>query len=117
MGNALGQTKQQNQQNQPVYYDATSGQYYTETPKNNNPLLAAFAPGGVRTYLNGINNNFTNFTQPTATAVPTLADMFPSLYNNQSATSSDMAGLYGAGRFLTPAQGKETGGVLSNKTT
>lgn len=110
------------QQNQPVYYDAELGQYYTVTPKNNskfagmfgnqlpisayssNPLLAAFASSGIRTYLNGFNQNrMPNYGEIQTPVVPTIQDLFP-LMNNSAIMNSAMSQptqSSGAGRFIS----------------
>ena len=119
-------------QNQQVYYDAQTGQYYTETPSNsfratgtNNFANAALKMlrlnNNNRTYLTGINNNkIPEYALPTVNPIPTIAEMFPLMQGaTQQAISPDLVS-YGAGRFLTPAQAQATGGVLNstgNKTT
>lgn len=110
-------------QGNPVYYDNSSNQYYTETPKNNSPfaglfgnmipneafanykpsgdlfsdtLYSLFAPSGQRTYLNNFNQRQQAEQSPYQYADTSLSALFPS-------SNLVGAGLSGAGRFVSGA--------------
>lgn len=125
------------QQQSPVYYDQSTGQYYTQTPQNQfafsgspngsplnaslNSIQSMFGRGGERTYLNGFGQSKAPvYTEPTAGYVPTIAELFPLMQGTVQQASEPNMVSYGAGRFLSPAQASATGGVLNstgNKTT
>ena len=110
-----------------VYYDNTTGQYYTnnQPEQSNNPFYQIFGQipelsklmGNNRNYISGnpLNNNGYNplKTDTTIAPYPTTESLFPGLntgltQNMQSTTSSMPSS--GAGRFLSS-------GLLSNNTS
>lgn len=107
-----------------VYYDNTTGQYYTTNqPQNNqysNPLASLFAgalsPNAGRNYIGGspFNNTYNPIkTDTTIAPYPTTESLFPGLNagltQNMQGTDSSMPSS-GAGRFLSS-------GLLSNNTS
>lgn len=113
MGNQANQ-----QQNQQVYYDPSTGQYYTMESSNKgygyNPILdAALGRSGKKNYISMLNNNTVvpNYAAPTTPDVPSIADLFP-LMNNASIINAAMAQpsqSSGAGRFISLVGDQNTG--------
>lgn len=107
-----------------VYYDNTTGQYYTTNQQQNNPtsnplvnfFTGALSPNAGRNYIGGspLNNTYNPIkTDTTIAPYPTTESLFPGLnagltQNMQSTTSSMPSS--GAGRFLSS-------GLLSNNTS
>jgi hypothetical protein len=110
-----------------VYYDNTTGQYYTnnQPEQSNNPFYQIFGQipelsklmGNNRNYIGGnpLNNNGYNplKTDTTIAPYPTTESLFPGLNagltQNMQGTTSSMPSS-GAGRFLSS-------GLLSNNTS
>jgi hypothetical protein len=97
---------------QPVYYDSTRGQYYTQNNTNpSNNILAQILGRGVgqsdRKYLgNSLNNASGNFQQSTAepkvynSSYPQpTGEAFNNGVNSDSGIASILAGLYSSGVF------------------
>jgi hypothetical protein len=100
-----------------VYYDADTGQYYTQSSqRNNNPMAALFGlnRNTQRNYLNNFNNqSMTAKPVPQFTPID-MAALFPELYQSAQGMQGDSqasAGLLGgqgaaqsassgAGRFM-----------------
>lgn len=117
----------QNSSGGQVYYDNTTGQYYTnnQPEQSNNPFYQIFGQipelsklmGNNRNYISGnpLNNNGYNPIQPNTTIAPypTTESLFPGLNagltQNMQGTTSSMPSS-GAGRFLSS-------GLLSNNTS
>ena len=100
---------------QPVFYDAELGQYYTQTPQNQSPfagvfnnnqlsamsggmgqqnswLSSIFGSGGERTYLNNLNRQSAiKELAPYKYADISLDSIFPAL--NQGSSNSALSGL------------------------
>lgn len=114
----MGMSAQGKQQQGQVYYDADTGQYYTQpTQTNNNPffsMLGLTNKNANRNYINNFNNQ-----SMTAKSVPQhnyidIAALFPELYQGAQGMQGDSqasAGLLGgqgaaqsassgAGRFM-----------------
>lgn len=102
---------------QPVFYDADMGQYYTQTPQNqspfaglfgnklpqdaySNPMISAlFGKGGQRNYLNnfGQSNQAMQAQAPYEYADTSLAALFPLLQGAmQGSQGNVMDGLLGS---------------------
>jgi hypothetical protein len=129
----------QSQPSNAVYWDANENQYYTLNNGANagfnnyfmgNPILSGMAEGQ-RNYLGSVlgksNNKSmvdTNTARAKAAYEAVLSNLSSSPAYNQSAmfpglsspsdtqVSQAPMNMYGAGRFLSPAQGQQTGGVL-----
>jgi hypothetical protein len=110
---------QARQQQQPVFYDTETGQYYTQTPTNNSPfsgvfnnnqlsamnggygqqnswLSSLFGKGGQRTYINGLGNqSMIRTPAPYEYADVSLESLFPQLATNGSQQGS-LSGLLGS---------------------
>ncbi len=97
---------------QPVYYDSTRGQYYTQNNTNpSNNILAQILGRGVgqsdRKYLgNSLNNASGNFQQSVAepqvyssSYQPPTGEAFNNGVNSDSGIASILAGLYSSGVF------------------
>jgi hypothetical protein len=123
----MGMQNQNSASGGQVYYDNTTGQYYTnnQPEQSNNPFYQIFGQipelsklmGNNRNYISGnpLNNNGYNplKTDTTIAPYPTTESLFPGLntgltQNMQSTTSSMPSS--GAGRFLSS-------GLLSNNTS
>jgi hypothetical protein len=107
----------QGQQGTQVYYDADTGQYYTQpSQRNNNPMAALFGSNrnSKRNYLNNFNNQSMT-ARPAQDFTPIdIAALFPELYQGAQGMQGDSqasAGLLGgqgaaqsassgAGRFM-----------------
>jgi hypothetical protein len=105
MDQAQGSSSQQ-----PIFYDQSTGQFYTmeNQYKNDNPLAAMFGnmlgDKNKRNYI-GNPNGMGSYTQPDATVAPypTTESILPTM--NASLLSSSALGdaSSGAGRYLTPS--------------
>lgn len=118
----------QAQSQQPVFYDAELGQYYTQAPQNQSPFAGLFSgvpnggqlnglgvfsslfgKGGERTYLNSFNQRPQVEKAPYQYADTSLESLFPSQGGGNSALSSLLGSSVpsatgsassGAGRFM-----------------
>lgn len=127
----------QSQPSNAVYWDADANQYYTLGSQSSNPVSSIYGTmsnimnPGAKNYLGatlGSVNNKSMVDENTARAkaayeavLSNLASspaynqsaMFPGLSSpSDTQVSQAPMNMYGAGRFLSPAQGQQTGGVL-----
>ena len=92
---------------QPVYYDSTRGQYYTNNQTNPWATVFGIPSGSDRNYLgNSLNNASGNFQQPTsepkvynASYQQPTGEAFNNGVNSDSGIASILAGLYTSGVF------------------
>ena len=103
-GKGMGQATSNGQ---PVYYDSSRGQYYTNNQRNPWATVFGISSGSDRNYLgNSLNNNSGNFQQSTAeprvynpSYPQATGEAFNNGVNSDSGIASILAGLYSSGVF------------------
>ena len=94
----MGQQAQGQQQGTQVYYDNDTGQYYTQSSQNNNPLLSMLGLNNQskRNYITDFNKQSMIPTEPSAYNYVDIAALYPEMYQG----AQGMQGDYQSGNLL-----------------